>query len=1590
MNSKPLLSIAIPAYDRPRELEFSLRRFIQQIAGKYENEVEIVVSDDCSPDDSLAPVRRLAERHGFIRYRRYPENIGLERNLIACAEGCTGEFLWLFGDDDYLETDDAFDKVMNLLKAGQYDFYVFNRTRRSFDLSELLTDNWMELDPGHSYPYPGLREFCLAHGLISVIGFISVNIFRRAPFQGADATRYFGTMYPQLGAMVAAFHDRPVLLTGEPLICHRTQTREEKIRAFSHKRTEADFMTDAERRNSRYFSHPFVSMVSDLVARKAFTAADITQIPENTVTRGWLVDFLIRAVRLNHELDVTQDRETWSRTARFFRKLPLAPARQRQLEAIFAVRAHPGSPGRRLGNFFLLRGRLRRVNVVRHVLPDVSAAAAAPTLQRPSGEARLSISVITPSFNQGKYLGECLASVRDQTHKPIEHFVFDPGSKDDSRALAAGFPHVTLVAEPDEGQSDAVNKGFQRARGDIIGWLNSDDCFANSRVFERVIERFLEPDAPDIVYGGGIYIDESSRKLRDVYINQDPTTLRWRLQQEDGILQPALFMRRSVVEKVGLLRNDLHYCMDYEYWIRCVKAGIRFAHVEENFALARYHGENKTFGMRGNSYAEVCSMLKHHFGYVNHRWLKRYAEFLVEGHDGVLATAGNSGVKEPEKLGARYQELLAAYNASPDTWELLSKRAAQKGFGDTIREMKAVGATPLVPYKTIPLDRVREAGHVCYTVGPRRWAFDSRWKGQEIAKAHRFLKGRIAARSSDTCVIVGNGPSLNRTNLDLLKGRDVIVSNNAFLSKPLMDCATYLTVVNYLVAEQSAHHINRLADVSKVIPYWLAYCLNPGQNTFYVDAVGYPEFSKDMFSNMSWRHTVTFFNFHLAYGLGYRRVVLIGMDHNYVQPQGVREQTVIQSAEADQNHFHPDYFRGKKWQAADVGMMEEMYRLSKAAFEEDGREIINATAGGKLELFHRMSLEQALDTSRGRTSRTPQTARVAAQKHESSPVGNVAGVSENADTATQSSPTEEKRTSPVSGAMSQGEWREFAWSSDRSRATLELPLERDSPLLLVTACRHESEFERLPDFQVEIDGVAVGYSIHQSLNPKCAVAVLPAADKLPGECTGMAIVLRDSPEAAGAKVGSSHGAALPRIVGCVIPAAPALRVEFPKGFFRRWLGRGASNRGGAIEEFPLTHFDGMAYLDAYRDVADALRAGTVSSALDHYRSGGFHEGRKFVLAASRPPNVGGRKELLRREFDGISYLRAYPDVAEAVRVGKMRSAIDHYLKHGLDEGRSYRRVDPAEATTGNANDLQRMNPPQPQSLPPDTNRPAAQEKAGPTQRAVEGGRDDIVRKVLYEVQLHEPIVVEHDVDEVTLNRILSHIQQVWTRLGVEDPHWSVVSTAEFRRDRIAETIGRFKESGRIEAANLERLLARVGMQVPRSVTALEYGCGVARVTRWLAARFDRVVGVDVSENHLKEARAYLGAESVSNVNLVHVSRLEQLDELPAFGFLYSKIVLQHNPPPVIARILTTLCRRLSTGGVGVIQVPTHAVGYSFRVEDYLRNMANLSNMEMHVLPQNVVFAILQSAGCVPLEVSRDHLVTKVDFVSSTFVFQKCR
>ena len=260
------------------------------------------------------------------------------------------------------------------------------------------------------------------------------------------------------------------------------------------------------------------------------------------------------------------------------------------------------------------------------------------------------------------------------------------------------------------------------------------------------------------------------------------------------------------------------------------------------------------------------------------------------------------------------------------------------------------------------------------------------------------------------------------------------------------------------------------------------------------------------------------------------------------------------------------------------------------------------------------------------------------------------------------------------------EWGQFRWTGPGERATLNIPVKRDREILLVAAYHTAVNPEQLSELRVEADGAAVQHSIHANLNPKCVVARLPACAKQPGESTELAFVVRTvSPES------QPGGNSDKRLLGlavfwvALIPAEPALPLRFSVSRFeslRRRMDR--SRRDAASADFPLSHFDGLAYMEAYPDVADAVLAGSIPSALEHYLRHGCQEGRRFALAVSRAPSAGGIADL----FEGLDYLDAYPDVAEAVRRQEIPSAFYHYMEYGRNEGRTLKRAAHGKARRG--------------------------------------------------------------------------------------------------------------------------------------------------------------------------------------------------------------------------------------------------------------------------------------------------------------------
>lgn len=239
-----------------------------------------------------------------------------------------------------------------------------------------------------------------------------------------------------------------------------------------------------------------------------------------------------------------------------------------------------------------------------------------------------------------------------------------------------------------------------------------------------------------------------------------------------------------------------------------------------------------------------------------------------------------------------------------------------------------------------------------------------------------------------------------------------------------------------------------------------------------------------------------------------------------------------------------------------------------------------------------------------------------------------------------------------------------------------------------------------------------------------------------------------------------------------------------------------------------------------------------------------------------------------------------------------------------------------------------------------------------------------------------------------LASLFAKVSAQWHYLGETEPHWSVITNEGYFQENFHMNREAFYASGESELKMFDATLARAGVSRSGLVRCVELGCGVGRVTGSLAARFDEVVAVDISAAHLHVAEEHLGSAGVANVSFVHLDSLDDIAGLGRFDVLYSRIVLQHNPPPVMVRLLGDLLAQLQPGGIAFFQVPTYKAGYHFRIDEYLAHQ-NSTEMEMHYLPQAALLDLIVQQGCRVLEIREDDSIgLSVIAVSNTLLLQK--
>ncbi|HVM62092.1 MAG TPA: glycosyltransferase family 2 protein [Verrucomicrobiae bacterium] len=212
----------------------------------------------------------------------------------------------------------------------------------------------------------------------------------------------------------------------------------------------------------------------------------------------------------------------------------------------------------------------------------------------------LKVSVITPSFNQARFLPETLASIRAQDYPDIENIVVDGGSTDGSVDILRATPGIRWISERDKGQVDALNKGFAMATGEIVTWINSDDTISPHAV--RIAVDALERTGADVVYGDVRIIAPDSAHIRMFYgIPFDYPVFLYGINY---IGQQSAYFRRSLLQKAGPLRLEYDNAFDYELWLRMALHG-RFVYVPELRGQIRVHPNAKSIALAKRTWADT-------------------------------------------------------------------------------------------------------------------------------------------------------------------------------------------------------------------------------------------------------------------------------------------------------------------------------------------------------------------------------------------------------------------------------------------------------------------------------------------------------------------------------------------------------------------------------------------------------------------------------------------------------------------------------------------------------------------------------------------------------------------------------------------------------------------------------------------------------------------------------------------------------------------------------------------------------------------------------------------------------------------------
>ena len=201
----------------------------------------------------------------------------------------------------------------------------------------------------------------------------------------------------------------------------------------------------------------------------------------------------------------------------------------------------------------------------------------------------MKFSIVTPSYNQARFIENTITSVLNQTYTNYEYIVVDGGSSDNSEEVILRYKNQIdrIIIEPDDGQADAINKGLCIASGEIFAYLNSDDYYFKGAL-QKVADAFQKNPDVDVVYGDCVYTDVNGQFLSYFTGIEDYDSERL-LNNTDYIMQPTAFWRKGVFKRYGPFDKNLHYGFDWAFWCELAMHGCKFLRIDEVLAVNRVH-----------------------------------------------------------------------------------------------------------------------------------------------------------------------------------------------------------------------------------------------------------------------------------------------------------------------------------------------------------------------------------------------------------------------------------------------------------------------------------------------------------------------------------------------------------------------------------------------------------------------------------------------------------------------------------------------------------------------------------------------------------------------------------------------------------------------------------------------------------------------------------------------------------------------------------------------------------------------------------------------------------------------------------------